>query len=301
MENTKKASDRDAFFLQRTGRAGAAYVRYAGHVGVLAVFVLLGSLWLTPLSAAPCSLPDTGFESAEVGFVFDGDTIQLRDGRHVRLLGINTPEEGRRGRPDEPHADAATRALKAVLGKRAKVRLYPGKARTDRYGRLLAHLFLEDGRNVQAWMLEQGHAMMIAVPPNLRLLDCYGQAERTARRAQRGLWTIPAYQPVAATTLTAESTGFHRVQGEIVRVGESKKSIWLNFAPDDADVKAALYRGTALRIARSDLGYFAGLDLKGLAGRQVRARGWVHSYRGQPVIRIRHASMMEVLEHRRLP
>lgn len=261
-------------------RKGAFFVGRMLLCALLAAALLV----VAPARGAGCALPSGADEEAEVGFVFDGDTVQLRDGRHVRLLGINTPEEGHGRRRAEPHAAAATAALRALLGPRARVRLVYGNERRDHYGRTLAHLYLEDGRNVQAWMLEQGHAMVIAVPPNLAMLDCYRQAERRAREAGRGLWGLAAYRPLAAETLTLQQLGFHRVQGRIVRVVAGRESWWLKFAG-----------GAALRIARDDLGHFPGLKPASLQGQRVRARGWLYAYRGRPVMQLRHAAMFEVL------
>lgn len=35
----------------------------------------------------------------------------------------------------------------------------------DRYGRLLAHAYLEDGTFVNAWLMEQGDAQVVTAPP----------------------------------------------------------------------------------------------------------------------------------------
>lgn len=51
----------------------------------------------------------------QVRQVVDGDTLRLVDGRSVRLIGINTPEVGRKGRSSEPYAEAARRRLQALV------------------------------------------------------------------------------------------------------------------------------------------------------------------------------------------
>ena len=45
---------------------------------------------------------------AVVQHVIDGDTFVLDDGRHVRMLGVNAPEAGFRGKLPEPFAVEAT-------------------------------------------------------------------------------------------------------------------------------------------------------------------------------------------------
>lgn len=89
--------------------------------------------------------------SAVVSYVYDGDTVQLQKNKlRVRLWGIDAPEKG------EPGADAARKALiKLIDGK--KVSVLP--IDKDRYGRTVARIFLKNGRDVSALMIEQGHAI----------------------------------------------------------------------------------------------------------------------------------------------
>jgi len=119
---------------------------------------------------------------ALVAKVSDGDSLVLADGRAVRLIGINAPELGKDGAPDEPLARAARAELeRLVAGKR--VRLALDEEHRDRYGRWLAHITLPDGAGVAERLLEQGLACVIAVSPNLLNLTRYLDIEASARRA----------------------------------------------------------------------------------------------------------------------
>jgi endonuclease YncB( thermonuclease family) len=63
----------------------------------------------------------------------DGDTIELANGEHVRIVGIDTPEVGECG------YDAATRHMERLVeGKR--VRLTVSDENRDYYGRLLRYV-----------------------------------------------------------------------------------------------------------------------------------------------------------------
>src|SRR3989304_3808831 len=82
---------------------------------LLRVIVSIGAVLMAlPADAASCA-PDRIDEYAKVKQVFDGDTIQLTDGRKLRLVGINSPELGKEDRPPEPYADQAHRAPSSVL------------------------------------------------------------------------------------------------------------------------------------------------------------------------------------------
>jgi endonuclease YncB( thermonuclease family) len=130
-----------------------------------------------------------------VDHVHDGDSVRLADGRALRLIGIDTPELARDGRPDEPLARAARDRLRELLrdsGMRLELRF--DREREDHYGRLLAHAYLPDGRSIAAELLAEGLATQLVVPPNEASWTCFRQAERVARRARLGLWALPGYQ-----------------------------------------------------------------------------------------------------------
>lgn len=78
----------------------------------------------------------------------DGDTVHLRDGRSVRLIGINAPELAHNGRTTEPFAEAAKQRLQALVSASdGRLALQPGRQPRDHYGRTLAHLFDASGAN----------------------------------------------------------------------------------------------------------------------------------------------------------
>ena len=62
-----------------------------------------------------------------VSKVHDGDTIRLRDGRVVRIIGLNTPELSRDRQPAQPLSNDARQALKALLGVQRRVFLKYGQ------------------------------------------------------------------------------------------------------------------------------------------------------------------------------
>lgn len=220
-------------------------------------------------AAPPC--PAERYDETVVGaHVYDGDTLRLVDGRRVRLLGINTPEIGRDGRPSEPLADAALRVLEQAAGPGATLRLRLDEEREDRYGRMLAHVYADDGENLQARLLEAGLATTLVVPPNVWASDCYAALERGARAARRGLWALARYAPVEARRLPTSARGFRLVRGTVGRVGESKGNFWLDFTP-----------GVSIRVPKERLDYFAPWHPREALGQRFEARGWVQRRRGQ--------------------
>lgn len=226
--------------------------------------------------------PPPNLEQARVKSVLDGDTLRLRKGGDVRLIGLDTPELGRDGNPDMPGAREAGRALRRLVRQTGnRIYLQQGRQHRDRYGRLLAHVFTQDGESLTRRMLSRGLGYQIALPPNLRYLVCYREAEAKARREGLGVWREPVRQ---AVNLRAGERGFRLLQGEVERIGRAPGALWLN-----------LRGGLAIRIAREDLAAFGLPDLAGLVGRRLEARGWLYRYRGEQRLRIRHPSALRWL------
>ena len=235
----------------------------------------------TPLS---CDLGSAD-ETVEVTHIIDGDTVILKDGRHIRLIGINTPEIGRNGKASEPGADAARKHLHSLLQGHQQIFLKFDTQQIDRYKRTLAHLFLPDGKNIQASLLAEGLAIPLTIPPNLEYLDCYLQHSNQAIASQRGLWNLQQYTPLASTVLDKNIRGYHVITGRVERIGESRSSIWINLAGK-----------VALRIKRKDLVYFDESKLQDLKGKMIQVRCWVTIKDKEFRINIRHRSDMMLIK-----
>lgn len=84
--------------------------------------------------------------------VVDGDTIIVNiDGKkeRVRLIGVDTPETKHPNKPVEYFGREASAFTKGMVeGK--KVKLEYDWQRRDKYGRLLAYVYLEDGTFLNA-------------------------------------------------------------------------------------------------------------------------------------------------------
>lgn len=268
----QKASFIDAFFCVRLLLVLLACLSFFPSENAFAANVF----------AQACTSPHFD-ETVTVEHVHDGDSLRLSDGRKVRIIGINTPELAREEKPAEPFATKARDHLRQLINVPASVKLRWGVERKDRYGRTLAHVFLANGDNVSQRLLTDGMAMALTVPPNLWQWQCYQSAEKTARKTKRGLWSHQRFQISAAKHLDRDTRGFRQVSGTIQRVGFSKSSIWLN-----------LQANFAIRIKRSDLNYFNGVDFRALRGRKLVARGWVQYHNKQLRMRVRHPAALDI-------
>lgn len=118
--------------------------------------------------------------------VIDGDTIELSNGEKVRYIGIDTPELHHPQRSVEYFAREVYEANRRLVeGK--KVRLEFDVEKRDRYGRLLAYVYV-DGVMVNEWLVANGYAQVATFPPNVKYADRFLKLEKEARRLKLGLW-----------------------------------------------------------------------------------------------------------------
>lgn len=119
--------------------------------------------------------------------VVDGDTVVLSTKERVRYIGVDTPELHHPRKPVESYAREAKAFNQNLVGGK-RVRLEFDVERYDKYSRLLAYVYLEEGTFVNAEMLRQGYARLMTIPPNVRYVDRFIQLQKEAREANRGLW-----------------------------------------------------------------------------------------------------------------
>jgi micrococcal nuclease len=145
-----------------------------------------------PLALA-CTLPasDQSPTQVQVVTVTDGDTIWVccLNGQRekIRYIGIDAPETQHPVKGVQEYGHEA-KAANWTLVEGKTVRLEFDVRRRDRYRRLLAYVYLEDGTFVNAWLVEHGFAQVMTVPPNVKYQDLFLRLQRESRAAGRGLW-----------------------------------------------------------------------------------------------------------------
>ncbi len=132
-----------------------------------------------------------GDGQASVVRVVDGDTVRVSiSGREetVRLIGIDTPETVDPRSPVECFGREASERTKALLPEGAGVRLVADVEARDRYDRLLAYVYRDDGTFVNLTLVEDGYASVATYPPNVAHTSDFTAAAARARDEGRGLW-----------------------------------------------------------------------------------------------------------------
>lgn len=121
--------------------------------------------------------------------VVDGDTIYVQlAGRveKIRYIGVNTPEIRHPIKGEEPGGREAADVNRRIVGGQ-RVRLELDVRTRDRYGRLLAYVWVGD-MMVNAELVRLGYAQVMTLPPNVRYQNLFVKLQREARDAGRGLW-----------------------------------------------------------------------------------------------------------------
>lgn len=190
--------------MKRSGVRPAIREKAWLRCGVLLLFIVLcGSAMAC--SAAP--VPAGGIVAA----VLDGDTVVLNSGQKVRYLGIDAPEIAHETRPAACYGEQAKRAnARWVLHKR--VTLEYEKTARDRYGRLLAYVFLPDGRCVNALLLQAGQAYVYRTAEPFRRWERFLTLQRHAIATRAGLWGACRTRPAPHYVGNRHSFVVHRPQ-----------------------------------------------------------------------------------------
>lgn len=119
--------------------------------------------------------------------VYDGDTIEVTNGVHVRYIGINAPEISHENIPDEPYSLEAM-AFNEKMVSSKPVRLQTDTERSDQFHRMLAYVFLKDGTFVNQEMVRNGLAYALYSPPNTAYDEVLLKTQQEAMQSKRGMW-----------------------------------------------------------------------------------------------------------------
>ena len=171
-----------------------------GLIVLICVLILGFGVWTLKNRTVEDTMQVLSGKLYDVVYVYDGDTVKLDNGEHVRLIGIDAPEshDNEKLTRDVGHRHI-DRGTQLAMGKKAaryakeflksrQVRLEYDVEQRDRYGRLLAYIYLQDGTFVNEKIIRDGYAYPLTIPPNVRYAHEFKQWFDEAREQKRGLW-----------------------------------------------------------------------------------------------------------------
>lgn len=123
--------------------------------------------------------------------VVDGDTIALKNKERVRYIGIDTPEVDGPNTDEQPFGKEASAQMKHFLETAEKVCLITDSIgdRYDKYDRLLAYVYDESGKNLNAEMISLGLAKVYRKFP-FDHKQKFLEYEQVARSHGLGVWGL---------------------------------------------------------------------------------------------------------------
>ena len=129
----------------------------------------------------------------KVSKITDGDTFYVTTSSSekykIRLIGIDAPETRNVGvKVRKEYFGTEAKNFVTQLLRNKKVKLTFDVQKTDRYGRVLAYVYLENGIFLNQYLVEKGYAVVSTFPPNVKFVEKFTQAERNARKLKLGMW-----------------------------------------------------------------------------------------------------------------
>ena len=108
--------------------------------------------------------------SCKINKVLDGDTVDIDldlgfnivlAGQRVRMTGVDTPESRTANKEEKTRGLLSKKKLaeKLPVGSWVKIKTQKSDNNDDKFGRILGEFILEDGTNVNQWLIENNYAV----------------------------------------------------------------------------------------------------------------------------------------------
>jgi len=255
-----------------------------------------------PDGARACSL--SGGKVGIVASIDSATSLKLQTGETVVLAGAQ-PSKAWPINTESwlPEVNMQSELARLVEGKTVEV--VTVDRRYDRYGRLLAHVFVQlpDPSSERLWvqgeLIAAGLARAYALQGTVACLDEMLALEAAARADQRGFWGIRGvfadHDATDVRTLHRLHDTFQSVVGMVARVEKLRGQPAVVFeGPDHQEFYALLAAGVGG--GRSGPRHVSrGASFEGLAGKRVRVRGWIEN-RTRPFLVLTDPRLIELVE-----
>lgn len=203
----------------------------------------------------------------------------------VEVAGGTAGAAGQRDHVGPAAASKADLTLRELIGRQI-ILSWKGK---DRYGCLLAHVHLDDGRWLQQELVGLGLGRVRTRPDTRSRAQELLVSEEEARRNRRGLWSEGRYRIRDPQSVGAGLHSFQIVEGLVRGAARVRDRIYLNFGRDwRTDFTVSIGKGARQSFDAADL------DPLDLEGQTIRVRGWIEDFNG-PMIDATHPEQIEVI------
>lgn len=167
----------------------------------LLILCLLAGLATFPLPSLSFAREPIRTVTGTVTKVSDGDTIHVTTPEKtkltVRLYGIDAPEtpkinqrSGHINKPGQPYGEDSWKALEAkIMGQQVRLDIID----IDQYKRMVGVIWIGN-RNINLEMVREGFAEAYVEYLKEPYRTSFIQAEKEARSARRGIWSLSGYE-----------------------------------------------------------------------------------------------------------
>jgi len=166
--------------------------------------------------------------------VIDGDTITISMNgvpKTIRLIGIDTPETvDPRTTVQCFGVEASNKAKELLTGKNVWIETDVITGQRDKYDRLLAYIYRDDGLFINRYLVEYGYAYEYTYNTPYKYQAEFKAAQKSAEAAGRGLWapgvceeepaSAPQPTPQPAPAYTPPSTSGYSCSANIYNCGD---------------------------------------------------------------------------------
>ena len=152
---------------------------------VVAVVSFLGcSYYQTQKSKTEINHQSEAVQKLIVSRIVDGDTLQLQNGKEIRLYGVSTPEQ------KEPYYQEANQFTESMVLNKEITLEQEEKYKQDKFGRLLGYVIV-DGVNLNIALVRNGLAKVVLYEKRAKIKyqDELLQAEKEAKENKVGIWS----------------------------------------------------------------------------------------------------------------
>ncbi|RCW48630.1 thermonuclease family protein [Halanaerobium sp. MA284_MarDTE_T2] len=213
--------------------------------------------------------------------IIDGDTYKTSSGKTIRVLGVDCPEiDWEKGKGEYFAFKAKEFAEDKILDK--KVELEFDTEKEDKYGRLLAYIYLNDSEMFNLQLLQEGYANLMIIPPNKRYEAEFKETAKRARREKTGIWSkIEYYQDQVEVISWQNADSYVNeiviVKGKIESTYSSDKVTYLNFSENyNEDFAVVIFNEDLIKFDYNPAEY--------LEGKEVKVLGKIEVYKNVPEI-----------------
>lgn len=182
---------------------GGAVIVVGLITGVVSKEEVLNELGLLNFNSTSSEISDntavniSELNKYEVISVTDGDTFKINyngEEKKVRLIGVDTPESvsPNKEKNNNYGKEASKYTKERLKGKMIFIEF--DAQQTDKYGRFLAYVYLEDGTMYNKELLEKGYAQVATYPPNVKYVEEFEKIQKRARENNIGFWAEDIFE-----------------------------------------------------------------------------------------------------------